>query len=188
MEFNMMNCRISQHMTDTKKEVEFFTKGSMRTLVVNSSNLQVSDINGVECRITEHLPDGKKKVEFMHDGMVHNLTVDSSNLNVPTGGEGEPDVHAVNPDPGSGPAVKPQPQLPAQPPLAPGVDFEASDTFKGAKPGAVFTTREQGTGYYRDAIEHLKACGGAAPPSGGQVRPAEAAPESEEAPRKKRKR
>merc|ERR1719321_462592 len=137
-------------MTDSKKLVEFFSKGAVKTLTVDMSNLQASDINGVECRITEHLPDGKRKVEFMHDGAVHNLTVDHSNLDVP-GGEAEPDVHPVQPDVDSGPSVPPpaQPQLPTQPPLPPGVDFEPADTFKGAKPGAVFTTREQRTGYYR---------------------------------------
>lgn len=41
-------------------------------------------------------------------------------------------------------------QLHPQTPDAHEPDFVASPHFVGARPGFVFTTRERGTGYYRD--------------------------------------
>merc|ERR1719161_2383320 len=111
--------------------------------------------------------------------------IDKSNLTIPDGAAeaGEADVHDVGAaDVGGAPApsVHARASLPTQPPLPAGVDFEAADSFMGAKPGAVFTTREEGTGYYRDAIEQRKASGASA---------AKAEPtESGEPAKKKRKR
>ena len=39
---------------------------------------------------------------------------------------------------------KPKPELPK--------NFYSSSTFQGGKPGYVFTTREKGTGYYKDTV------------------------------------
>ena len=49
--------------------------------------------------------------------------------------------------------TRPSPAAAAPVPTTAAVDFEPCDTFAGAKPGHVFTTGSQGTGYYRDGSQ-----------------------------------